>query len=73
MYRRRIQPGYAILFALTILFTLGALYTLGYDARAATPNLMGYQGVSSLAPLSTLGLLICSFITCKLRVRFFTK
>ena len=46
---------------------------MGYDAKALTPNLLGYKGISSLAPLTTLGLLACSFITCKVRVRFFKR
>ena len=73
MYGRRVQPGYTLLLLLTIAFTLGALITLGADARAMNPNLLGYKGISSLAPLTTLGLLACSFITCKLRVRFFKR
>jgi hypothetical protein len=73
MYGRRIQPGYTLLLLLTIAFTVGALITLGYDAKAVTPNLLGYKGISSLAPLTTMALLGCSFITCKLRVRFFKR
>jgi hypothetical protein len=73
MYGRRKQPGYALLLLLTIAFTVGALITLGYDAKAVTTNLLGYKGISSLAPLTTIGLLACSFVTCKLRVRFFKK
>ena len=73
MYGRRIQPGYTLLLVLTIAFTVGALITLGFDAHAAAPNLLGYKGISSLAPLTTLGLLACSFVTCKLRVRFFKR
>ena len=68
---RRIQPGYTLMILLTIAFTLGAIYTLGYDVHAAGPNLFGYKGLSPLAPLTTLVLLGCSFVTCKLRVRFF--
>jgi hypothetical protein len=73
MYGRRIQPGYTLLLFLTIVFTVGAIITLGYNAKAVTPNLLGYKGFSSLAPLTTLGLLACSFITCKVRVRFFKR
>ena len=73
MFRRRIQPGYTLMLLLTIAFTIGALVTLGGDPRAATTNLLGYKGLSPLAPLTTLALLACSFVTCKLRVRFFTR
>ena len=72
MFRRRIQPGYTLLLLLTIAFTFGALVTLGGDPSAMATNLLGYKGISPLAPLTTLGLLACSFVTCKLRVRFFT-
>jgi hypothetical protein len=73
METKRMQPGYALLLLLTIAFTLGALLTLGYDAKAATNNLLGYKGISPLAPLTTLALLGGSFITCKLRVWLFTR
>jgi len=73
MYGRRIQPGYTLLLLLTIAFTIGAIITMGYDAKALTPNLLGYKGISSLAPLTTLGLVACSFVTCKLRVQFFKR
>lgn len=73
MYGQRIQPGYTLLLLLTIAFTVGAIITLGYNAKALTPNLLGYKGISSLAPLTTLGLLACSFITCKLCARYFKK
>jgi hypothetical protein len=73
MYGRRIQPGYTLLLLLTIAFTVGAIITLGYNAKALTPNLLGYKGISSLAPLTTLRLLACTFITCKLCARYFKK
>ncbi len=73
MYGRRIQPWYALMLLLTIAFTVGAIVTLGADAKAAAPNLLGYKGVSQLAPITTLALLAGSFVTCKLRVRFFKK
>jgi hypothetical protein len=73
MYGHRKQPWYTLMLLLTIAFTVGAIVTLGFDAKAVTTNLLGYKGISSLAPLTTLGLLACSFITCKLRVRFFKR
>ena len=73
MVKHRTQPWYAFMLLLTIAFTLGALITLGADAHAAAPNLLGYKGISPLAPLTTLGLLACSMVTCMLRARFFVK
>jgi hypothetical protein len=71
MFGTRKQPWYALLLLLTIAFTLAALVSLGANPKAETPNLMGYKGISSLAPISTLLFLAASFITCKLRVRYF--
>jgi len=73
MHTKRIQPGYGLMLLLTVVFTLGALLTLGFNPDAQTTNLLGYKGMSSLAPVSTLLLLGCSFITCKLRVRYFVN
>ena len=72
MVKHMKQPWYALMVLLTFAFTLGALITLGMDAHTTTPNLLGYMGISPLAPLTTLGLLLCSLVTCVLRVRFFT-
>jgi hypothetical protein len=63
-------PAYAVLLGLSALFALGAVLTLIPRGGAPWPNMLGYKGLCSFAPASTLACALLAAITCAIRARF---
>lgn len=63
-------PAYGALLALSGLFALGAVLTLIPRGGAPWPNMLGYKGLCSFAPASTLACALLAAITCGIRARF---
>jgi len=63
-------PAYAALLLLSGIFALGAVLTLIPRAGAPWPNMLGYKGLCSFAPASTLACALLAAITCAIRARF---
>jgi hypothetical protein len=66
----RKQPGYAILFGLTIALVATAILTL-LPLSDASHNVLGYSSLCSWVPFSTLILLAAAGTSCKLRSKLF--
>jgi len=64
------QPGYAIMFGLTVAAAVSAAITL-MPAAGHRPNVLGYGSVCVWAPWSTIVLVAVAGVSCKLRSRFF--
>jgi hypothetical protein len=64
------QPGYAILFWLTLLFTALAVLTV-LPLPASKPNVLGYVSHCSFTPWSTLILVALAGLSCFIRLEWF--
>ena len=69
--KRKPKPGYATLLVLTILFTLGAGMTVLPAGSSYAQSMLGYEAHCPMAPVSTVGCLLLSALTCITRRRVF--
>jgi nitrite reductase/ring-hydroxylating ferredoxin subunit len=65
------KPGYKPMIFLTVLLTLSAIATMIPYSGASKESFIGYKAFCSHAPASTIILLLCSGIVCKIRKKKF--